>query len=368
MRIPLTKPFMNEEIKRRVLRVLESGILTEGPVTREFEETCRDYLGVDYCIAVNSCTTGLEMSLRCLAIGPGDEVIIPDYTYPATADAVCIVGAKAVVVDIDPETLLIDYDELETAIGPKTRAAIPVSLFGNPVDYDRLGTIKKKYGVHVVEDAACSLGAEYRNNKTGTFADISVFSLHPRKFITTGEGGLLATNKNQWASWLDSYKKFGIGSTPDRNQTLFRDIGTNYKLSDVLSAIGLGQMQFVEELLSERRRLAEGYIELLKDVPDIRIPKVTPLGKHSYQSFCILVEPRDHLLKALRKKGIEAQIGTYCIHVQQAFQSLEFVRISGKMSGSLFAGSHCLALPLYPGMVSEDQVTVVNEIREFMRE
>jgi dTDP-4-amino-4,6-dideoxygalactose transaminase len=188
MQIPLIKPFINEEIKKKVLSVLESGFLTEGPVAREFEEVCRKYLGCKHCIVVSSCTVGIEMALHCLNVGPGDEVIVPDYTYPATADAVAIVGAKIVLVDVDPGTMLMDYDALEGAISPRTKAMIPVSLFGNPLDYDRLNAIKEQYDIYIVEDAACALGAEYKSVRVGNLADISVFSLHPRKFITTGEG------------------------------------------------------------------------------------------------------------------------------------------------------------------------------------
>ena len=251
-KIPLIKPYMDQQIKDKVCQVLDSGYLTEGPVTREFEQALRDYLGCGYALAVTSCTTGLELALRALSIGPGDEVIIPDYTYPATADVVAIVGATIVLVDIDRETMLIDYDALEAAITPKTRAVIPVSLFGNPLDYDRLRAIKEKYGLYLVEDAACALGAEFRGVKVGNQADISVFSFHPRKFITTGEGGLITTNNPIWHDWMDSYKHFGMGAAGSRLTTNFVQIGTNYKLSNLLAAVGLGQMARIEALLSRR--------------------------------------------------------------------------------------------------------------------
>ena len=251
MKIPLIKPYIDENIKKKVLEVLDSGYLTEGPVTKEFENSVRNYTGSKYAIAVTSCTTGLELALRVLNIREGDEVIVPDYTYPATATVVSIVGAKAVIVDVNPKSMLIDYDEIEKAITKKTKAIIPVSIFGNPLNYERLNEIKNKYNLYIIEDAACSIGAEYNGKKVGSLADISVFSFHPRKFITTGEGGMITTNNEDWADWMNSYKHFGMGKATERQEVEFEIIGTNYKLSNILSAIGLEQMKIINNLLEQ---------------------------------------------------------------------------------------------------------------------
>ena len=215
-KIPLTKPYITEEVKAGVCEVLDSGYLTEGPVTRALEDAIREFTGCSYAVAVCNCTVGLEMGLRAMGIGPGDEVIVPDYTYPATASVVEIVGAKIVIVDVDKETMLINYDAMEGAITSRTKAIIPVSIFGNPLDYNRLNKIKEEHSVYILEDAACSIGAEYDGVRVGNLADISVFSLHPRKFITTGEGGVITTNNPQWAKWMNSYKHFGIGHNGSR--------------------------------------------------------------------------------------------------------------------------------------------------------
>jgi dTDP-4-amino-4,6-dideoxygalactose transaminase len=185
------------------------------------------------------------MALRVLNIGPGDEVIVPDYTYPTTASVVAIVGATAVIVDVSKDTMLIDCDAVERAITPRTKAVIPVSIFGNPLDYDSLNTIKQKHGITIVEDAACSIGVEYKG-------------------IT------------DWAAWMESYKHFGMGAADSREGTVFARIGTNYKLSNILAAVGLGQMEKIDELLARRRSLANTYIELLKDCKQVTIPAVTP--------------------------------------------------------------------------------------------
>jgi dTDP-4-amino-4,6-dideoxygalactose transaminase len=361
-KIPLIKPYVTEEVKAKVCEVIDSGYLTEGDVTREFEQAFRDYVGSEYAIATTSCTTGLEMALRALGVGPGDEVIVPDYTYPATADVVAIVAAKAVIVDVDQETMLIAYDELEQAITQKTKAIIPVSLFGNPLDYHRLSAIKDRYGLYIVEDAACAIGAEYNGTRVGNLADISIFSLHPRKVITTGEGGMITTNNPKWAEWMTSYKRFGMREQASRKESYFERTGTNYKLSDLLSAVGLVQMRHLDELLTRRIYLAEKYIQLLENNGLVYIPKTTSSGKHSRQSFCVHIENRDKVMSRMRELGIEAQIGTYSLHMHPAFSPGERCRLCGDMAGSSYAFRHCLSLPMYHEMTDEDQQTVVNNL------
>jgi len=361
-KIPLIKPYITEEVKAKVCEVLDSGYLTEGPVTKDFEDKVKDYVGCQYALAVANCTVGLEIGLRAMGISAGDEVIVPDYTYPATADVVQIVGAKIVIVDIDPETALIDYDALEKAITPYTKVVIPVSLFGNPLDYDRLNRLKEKHNILILEDAACSLGARYNGVSVGNLADISVFSLHPRKFITTGEGGVITTNSSQWAEWMDSYKHFGTGHHDTRVGTQFERIGTNYKLSNIQAAVGLVQMSYVDLLLARRAEIAARYHDLLKDVQGITFPEVTPKGIHSWQSCCIFLENRNQVIRKLKEKGIEAQIGTYSLHMHRAFNENPNCQIMGDMSGSRYAFEYCLCLPLYHEMTEEVQDYVVQEL------
>ena len=362
MRIPLIRPYMTDAVKAKVLGVLDSGHLTEGPVTRELEAAFKEYLGCRHAIAVTSCTTGLELALRCLGVGPGDEVIVPDYTYPATASVVAIVGATAVIVDVDPETMLVDYDAIEAGVTVHTKAIIPVSLFGNPLDYERLNEIKAKHNLFIVEDAACAIGAQFHGQMVGTHADISVFSLHPRKFITTGEGGIITTKNDGWAAWMESYKHFGMAAPAEREGIVFERVGTNYKLSNLQAAIGVVQMQHVGELLAQRIALSERYVNLLRDEPRVRIPVTTKNGIHSRQSFCILVEGRDRIMKAMRQSGIEVQIGSYALHRHPAFCSGAF-RLIGSMAGSNIAFQLCLALPLFHELTDAQQQEVVAELQ-----
>lgn len=361
-KIPLTKPYINQTVRDKVLEVLDSGFLTEGETTRALEKSIQSYLGAGLVLAVSNCTVGLEIALRAIGIGPGDEVIVPDFTYPATASAVLFTGAEVVLVDIDRDTMLIDMQALEVAITSRTKAVIPVSLFGNPLDYRHLIRLKDKYGFHIIEDAACALGAGYRNNPVGTQADITVFSLHPRKFITTGEGGIICTSNPEWADWIDRYKHFGIDRNAANHANLFAMIGGNYKLSNIQAAIGLAQMEYVKELLTERQRLALRYYNLLAKEDLIILPQVTPGGTHSYQTFSVMVANRDGIIQNMRTKGIEVQVGTYSLHLQPAFQNHARCRHKGSLADSDYAFRHCLALPLFPGMTHEQQDRVVTTL------
>ncbi|MFO8001350.1 MAG: DegT/DnrJ/EryC1/StrS family aminotransferase [Marinilabilia sp.] len=361
-RIPLIKPYISERAKTLVNEVLDSGFLTEGPFTRRFEEAVARYTGVPRAVAFTSCTTGLETALRVAGVRPGDEVIVPDFTYPATANAVQLTGAVPVIADIDPATMLIDEDAVEEVISPATRAIVPVSLFGNPLDYDRLKTIKAKYGVLIIEDAACALGSAYRDVPTGVHADMTVFSFHPRKFVTTGEGGMVTTSSREWSEALHRYKHFGLGRRPGEKESQFLAPGTNYKMSDVLAALGIAQMEEIDMLLEERRRLAFRYDQLLAEDRNIRIPQTTRHGRHSYQSYAVWVANRDEVMKKMRKEGIEVQIGTYSLHRQPAFQEGR-ARFRGQYPGSLKAFTETLVLPLYHGMTDAHQTEVVKKLK-----
>ncbi len=360
--IPLIKPYITQEIKDKVCEVLDSGFLTEGTVTRQLEQTFIDYIGCKYAIAATSCTTGLEMALRAMGIGSGDEVIVPDYTYPATASVVEIIGAKIVIVDVNPETMLIDYDEIEKAVTPATKAIIPVSIFGNPLDYACLNRIKDKYNLFIIEDAACSIGAEYNGTSVGNLADISVFSLHPRKFITTGEGGMITTNNSSWTKWMTSYKNFGMEINKSWGEVQFERIGTNYKLSNIQAAVGLTQMQEIKRLLSRRTQLAENYINLVSNQPGITLPQTAQNSRHSFQSFCIFVKDRDEVIRKLTEKKIETQIGTYALHMHNAYKNNPNCRICGEMKNSRYAFEHCLTLPLYHDMTEDEQKYVIVQL------
>lgn len=355
-KIPLIKPHIPADTMQRVADVLASGQLTEGAVTREFEARFRDYVGARHALAVCNCTVGLELALRAIGIGPGDEVIVPDYTYPASASAVTMLGATAVLVDVEPDTMLMSYEAMRAALSPRTKAVMPVSIFGNPFDYEALLALKREHGFALVEDAACSIGAAYKGRRVGAWADISVFSLHPRKFITTGEGGMVTTDHAAWAQWMDSYKHFGMAAADaSREGIVFERFGTNYKLSNLLAAVGLAQMAHVDALLARRQELAARYYERLRGVPGVEIPRTPAGGEHSFQTCCVFVASRDAVMKKLRADGIEVQIGTYALHRHPAYRPGPLVRHGGGFSGSDRAADRALALPLFHDMTIEQQ-------------
>ena len=256
--IPLAVPDVGKEELNEINKVFSTGFLTEGTTTKEFEKSVADYLGVKHAIAVTSCTTGLHTVLECLNV-KGKNVIIPDYTYPATAEAVLLAGGNPILVDVDLESMNMTAQTLEESFEEGMNVFSPVSWAGVPLESDLYKTAKK-LGLICLEDAACSLGAKIGNNFVGNVADFSCFSFHPRKIITTGEGGMITTDDDQIAEKCYSYKHFGAKGNS------FDMIGTNYKMSNVLAAIGLIQMNKIENIIKMRNDKAKIYRELLSSI------------------------------------------------------------------------------------------------------
>ncbi|NMC58997.1 MAG: DegT/DnrJ/EryC1/StrS family aminotransferase, partial [Candidatus Methanofastidiosa archaeon] len=282
--IPLIKPCVCEEELLKIKEVLESGYLTEGAYTEEFEKKFAKYVGTKYAVAVCNATVGLEMVLRCIGINRNDEVIVPDFTHPATADAVYLVGGQCVLVDVDLKSRNTTHDFVKSAISNNTKAAIPVSEFGNPLDED---IYELKDEIFILEDAAPSIGAEIRGKKVGSFADATVFSFHPRKILTTGEGGMITTDNEELYEKLKSFKKFGERPAP-MGRFSFESIGNNYKLSNILAAVGLIQLEKLETILEDRVKKAEYYNKLFLEIESIEIPYRKEDTRHTYQSYTLL--------------------------------------------------------------------------------
>lgn len=364
--IRLIKPSVGEEEIEAVKEVLNSGFLTEGKITNNFENAIKSYLGVGYAVATTSCTTALEIGLKALNIGQGDEVIVPDYTHPATAQAVYNAGAEPVFVDVDVETYNINPNEIKKAVTEKTKAIMPVSQFGNPLNYNELNEVKEKYNIKIIEDAACSLGSEIHSNKTGTQANISCFSFHPRKLVTSGEGGMLVTNDKLIAEYASCYKNFGMDlSSPSPNFSL---IGTNYKLSNINSAVGLIQLNKLEDTIKKREEKANYYSLLLKDNKNVVPPKKQHYSRHVFQSYSVrLVGFKKNIFeirKLLLKQGIETQVGTFALHLQPAFKHTKKI---GDLKNSKLLYETVLTLPLHNEMSKEDQEFVVDKLAKLAK-
>jgi len=361
-KMKLIEPVVGKEEIRNVSKVLRSGWLTEGPRTEELEERIKQYVSVNYAVAATSCTTAIELALRALEIGPGDEVVVPDFTHPATGNMVRWVGAAPVLVDVEPFSYNIDFKEIEKAITKKTRCILPVSWGGNPLDIRLLNEMKEKHDLPIVEDAACSLGAEYDGKKTGKMADITCLSFHPRKIITSGEGGMAVTDDPAYAKRMGRLKKFGM-ETVD-GEIKFTGAGTNYKLSDVLAAIGVAQMDKIDAIIRRRIELAKYYTDLLAEVGSVRPPEKKKGAKHTYQTYAVYIEKdgvRDKIIEDLRKEGIETQIGTYALHLQPSYRRARKV---GKLERAEKLYRNLLALPMCHWMTESDQEYVVSELRK----
>ena len=359
-KISLQRPDVGKGELALVKEVLESGNLVEGKMVRELEEKIAEFVGVSYAIACTSATTGLELSLRAVDIKAHDEVIVPDFTHPATALVVRTLLAHPILIDVDLESYNVTVETIEKAITSKTKAVMPVSLFGNPLDMAGIMRMADGYRLPVIEDAACSLGSEYFEGKVGSHADLSVFSFHPRKIFTVGDGGMIVTNNAEYHHAIESMKRFGIDSSGK-----FTAWGTNYRMSDILGAVALGQIKRINEILDNRRTRAYYYDMLLKGIRGIRIPKIQSDSKSNYQTYCVFIEGkrRDIIVTEMKKRGIQTQIGTYALHTLPIFEN---AKRKGKLFNSKVLSDHLLALPLHHELTREDQERVVETLKELL--
>lgn len=363
-RLPLIDPVVGDEELDEIRRVVESGYLTQGDVTEEFERSFAEFVGASRAVATTSCTTGLQLALQAFGVGDGDEVVLPAFTHPATAVAVEHVGATPVLVDVDRETYNVDPDEVRKAVTADTAALLPVSWGGQPLIPGPLHEIATDHGIPIIEDAACSAGAAYDDEPVGTQFDASVFSFHPRKVLTTGEGGMVVTDSPEMEEQMRKIKNFGTNPNDASEGFVVRD-ATNYRLSDVLAAIGIAQLEKASEILERRQSLANSYTDLLNDVDGICPPYKPPLARHTYQTYAVYVEAgdestRDELIEALSERGIETQVGTFAVHETEAFADARRV---GDLGVSSRLSTNLLTLPLFHDMTLADQQRVVDELQ-----
>ena len=370
-KIPLAKPYFDSEELDEIKKVLDSGWVSQGPKVKEFEDKVVEYLGVKYAIAVTNCTAALHLSLLSIGITEGDEVLVADYTFPATGHSVLYCRAKPVFCDINPKTYNIDPNLIEDKITDKTKAIIPVHTFGQPAEMDEIMKIAKDYNLKIIEDAACAFGAKYKNDYAGTIGDIGCFSFHARKGITTGEGGMVVTNNKSLADIIRNLSVFGATSAWDREKSNqftipeFTKVGYNYKMSDVTAAIGIAQLRKLDKIIERKRELAKYWDEKLQEIEFIESPYVSENVKHVYQSYVVLVDRRinrNNMIETLLKNGIKTQIGTYASHIQPVYNSNDRCPIS------LDLFNRSLALPMYYQMKEKDIDAVVESLKKAMEE
>jgi len=343
--VRLAFPDLGEEELAEIAGVLATGQLTMGPKVAEFEELLAAAAGTEHAVAVSSGTAALHVAVLALGMGPGDEVLVPAYTFPATANVVALAGATPVLVDVDPLTMNIDPADAGRRVTPRTKAILAVHLFGRPARLEELPELP------VLEDAAGALGASHRGKACGSLGLLACFSFHPRKIVTTGEGGAVTTDDASLAERVRSLRHHGwspSGAYDDMPAPAF-----NYRISDVLCALGIPQMRRLEELLAAYERVAAGYAERLAHL-DLVLPSADPGDRHGLQAFVVQVDRRDEVMAALRAQGIQCQIGTYALHRLGAYRG------QGPFPGADAAFERALALPFH-GRLTEQELDRVAE-------
>lgn len=327
--IALARPSFGAEEVQAVADVLASGwVAGQGPRGTALEEAVTARLGVGHAVAVSSCTAALHLVLAALGVGPGDEVVVADYTYPATGHAVAFCGATPVFADVRPDTWTLDPDAAAAAITPRTVGIIAVDAFGQCADYDELGALARRHGLFLVADAAAGIGAGYRGRPAGTLADATCFSLHARKGITSGEGGLVVTDDPDLAATVRSRSSFGVRPAYERERSaelevpVFETLGWNYKLSDLQAAVALVQLGRLDELLAIRAARAARYRAGLHGMAGVAAPVVGEDRVHAWQSYVVTLDPavpRATVARHLRRSGVQCSIGTFASHLQPVY-------------------------------------------------
>jgi dTDP-4-amino-4,6-dideoxygalactose transaminase len=372
--VPIAIPSLGEEEWEALRGPIESGWLTQGPRVHAFEEAFASHHGVAHALATTSCTTALHLSLVAAGVGPGDEVIVPSFTWVASANAAAYCGATPVLVDVDRSTFNIDAAAVEAAVTERTRAVVAVHLFGRCADVPAL---RRAVGpdVVIVEDAACAAGASDGDRMAGGIGDVAAFSFHPRKSITTGEGGMVTTDDPVLAATVDSLRNHGASVSEEvRHQGPrpydlpdFDVLGFNYRMTDLQGAIGLVQLGKLERFVAERDERAQWYGEALADLEWLRTPTRPARGNHAWQSYVCYVDPatapveRDELMERLAARGVSTRPGTHAIH-ELGYYRERFGWHRDALPASRDCAAQTMAIPLHNRMAPEDYEHVVQAI------
>lgn len=365
MNVPLSGPDITRAEIDAVIRVMESEHLSIGPRVEAFEQEFIKQLGVKHAIAVNSGTSGLHCLVKAMGLGPGDEVITTPYSFVASTNCLLFEGVTPVFVEIDPKTFNMDLNRVEAAITPKTKALLPVDVFGQPMDMAAVNAIARKHNLLVLEDSCEALGASYKGVKAGTHCDGAVFAFYPNKQITTAEGGMIVTNDDRIADLCRSYRSQGRAIT---GFWLHHErVGYNYRLSELHAAMGEVQMQRLEEILDKRQAVADRYNQLLSGVEGITLPYIDAgVDRMSWFVYVIQVAPgidRDAVMERLKAKGIGCRPYFTPIHVQPYIQE-QFGLKPEDFPISADIGSRSIALPFFNKLTSDQQRYVVEVLLE----
>lgn len=388
MRIPITRPYFGDEERAAVQRPLDSGWVVQGPFVKDFEDRFRAFTGAPYAAASSSCTTALHLAVAALGLRSGDEVIVPAFTWVSTANVVEYMGARPVFCDIDLSTFNVDVRQLDQAATDKTVGVIPVHLFGLCAEMAGVMAVARRRGFWVVEDAACGFGAWQGGHHAGTFGDAGCFSFHPRKSITTGEGGMITTARRDLHDLCCSLRDHGATrSDRDRHEqagafllSSYPHLGYNFRLTDIQGALGCAQMARAAWLLEGRARVAAGYQRRLAGVEWLACPSAPPEDVHGWQSYVCLFRPeaptlanvdrlheqRNALMARLEARGVATRQGTHAPVIQEYYRAKYGLRPAAFPKAYL-ADRLSLSLPLYPQMTDDEIDFVVVELAAAFR-
>ena len=382
--IPYDRQFIDEDDIQAVTEVLRSDWLTTGPKVAEFEQAVADYVEAKYAVAVNSGTAALHAAMYAIDIKPGNEVIVPPMTFAATANCVIYQGGTPVFADVDPGTLLLDPVKVEEKITEKTRAIIGVDYAGQPCDWDRLREIADKHELRLVADGCHALGAEYKGRKVGTLADMTIFSFHPVKHITTGEGGMITTDGPELAGRMRLFSTHGITRDPKcfsspvsglrspvSDSSWFYemvDLGYNYRITDFQCALGISQLKKLPGFLERRRTIAKRYDEAFASMPEITPLAVHQNVLHAYHLYVVKIDfkilggDRATFFTNLREKGIAINVHYIPVHLQP-FYRRKYHTGFGLCPNAEAAYEQIISLPMFPRMTDEDVERVIAEVK-----
>ena len=370
--IPVAKPEMTREDAKAVADTVSSGWILQGPKVEAFEKLLGSYIGARYTVATSSCTTAMHLGLIACGIGPGDEIIVPSFSFIASANCVVHAGATPVFTDIDERTYNMDPADVERKITPNTRAILAVHQIGLAADMPALTRIANKHKLLIFEDAACGLGSKIHGQHVGSYGTWSAFSFHPRKAITTAEGGLLATNSARIARTVQTLRAHGASiSVKDRHESkkvLFESyplVGYNFRMSDIHAALGISQFSRIEKLMTKRLHLAIRYNKALARHPRINIPFVPTGYTHTYQSYMIRIKDgskiRNHIMQTMLDAGIASRAGVMASHLEKPYKTM----YPGlKLPETEKAASEAIILPLYPQMTKQEQDYVIDQLKK----
>ncbi|HEX5496993.1 MAG TPA: DegT/DnrJ/EryC1/StrS family aminotransferase [Mycobacteriales bacterium] len=364
------RPLLGESEALAAAEAVRSGWVAQGPRVARFERAFADRIGAGQGVAVSSCTAGLHLMLHLLGIGPGDEVVVPSFSFIATANAVRYVGATPVFADVDAGTGNLTAATVEPVLGPRTRAVLAVHQGGMPADIPALRDVCEPHGVPVLEDAACAVGSSWQGRPVGAGALLAAWSFHPRKLLTTGEGGLVSTDDPQWAARLRRLREHGMNvSAADRHASggmvleQYTETAFNYRMTDVQAAIGLVQLGRLEAQVERRRTLAEWYHRALSVLPGLRAVTDPAGGRTNYQSFWVVLPDdcgvdRDAVLAALAARGVSARRGIMAAHLEPAYAD----HPHRPLPVTEHLTRRSLILPLFDAMTENDQARVVDAL------